>query len=80
MQVMGFGQYITSGFSQYKGHSAIGIGHVVKSSVTGNYSVYNVIVGVIQSTGNIEGVGFQSTGRGSHESVTSVLPDAMIVF
>ena len=63
MQVMGFGQYITSGFDQYEGHSAIGILKEYRQgtgSSTGQliFSGIKIIIGVIQSAGGIFGTGY----------------------
>ena len=49
MQVMGFGQYITSGFDQYEGHSAIGIGESSGETPYGTRYYRGVGIGKISS-------------------------------
>ena len=47
MQVMGFGQYITSGFDQYEGHSAIGFGRYSSNPASADQFGIGVIYGEV---------------------------------
>lgn len=80
----GGGKYITSGFSNYVGHSAIGFSYRTQV-VGGNFDdrqIYEFAIGIIDTSGNIEGYGWyrDSTLGGGWDTVTSISPDYAIVF
>ena len=85
----GGGKYITSGFSAYNGHSAIGIGYSYTSYTQSSKAYHSIIVGDIQSDGIINGYGFRigwsgfssNTGYAMTSSrLSSLTPNAAIVF
>ena len=80
----GGGKYITSGFSAYNGHSAIGFAYYI-TTVGGNFDDrenYEFMIGILNENGILEGYGWHrdSTLGSGWDTITSCTPNYAIVF
>ena len=83
VQVMGFGQYITSGFDQYEGHSAIGFGKSRASTTYNNLPCIGIgvvsneeVVGILHITSVI----VSGSVRMDRDTTAHINSCGMIVF